>query len=92
MFRVNFKQRSMLKNILKLKGVQQLNKQQQNALNGGTDGYCCFNSADYFMEDVPHYSDPSAEGYLTHAQRHDIWLYAYDACMGGMVNACLPAQ
>lgn len=81
----------MLKNILNLKGVQQLNKQQQNALNGGTDGYCCFNSADYHMQDVPHYADPAYEGYLTHSQRHDIWLFYYDACMGGRDIACAPA-
>jgi hypothetical protein len=92
MFRVHFKQLIMLKNILKFEGVHKLNKQQQKAVNGGTSGYCCFNSADYYMESVPNYADPAYEGYLTHSQRHDIWLQAYDGCMAGMVNACLPAQ
>lgn len=85
----------MLKNILKLQGVQELSKQKQKNVRGGRtsiDGVCCFNSADYFMNDVPNYADPSAEGYLTHSQRHDIWLYAYDACMDGMVAVCLPAN
>ncbi|MBC8755931.1 hypothetical protein H2O64_14730 [Kordia sp. YSTF-M3] len=85
----------MLKNILKLQGVQELSKQKQKAVSGGRteiDGVCCFNSADYYMESVPNYADPAYEGYLTHSQRHDIWLQAYDGCMAGMVNACLPAQ
>lgn len=81
----------MLKNILKLEGVQQLNKQQQNALNGGTESYCCFRSADYHMQDVPNYADPSYEGYLTYEQRHDIWLFYYDACMAGLDIACVQA-
>ncbi|WP_046745041.1 hypothetical protein [Kordia zhangzhouensis] len=85
----------MLQNILKLKGVQQLDKQQQKEVKGGRaeiDGVCCFNSADFHMESIPNYADPSAEGYLTHAQRHDIWLYYYDACMGGQDILCVPVQ
>lgn len=85
----------MLKNILKVEGVQQLNKQQQKEVKGGRteiDGVCCFKSADYRMQDVPHYADPQAEGYLTHAQRHEIWLFYYDACMGGQDFMCIPVQ
>ncbi|WP_420572927.1 hypothetical protein [Kordia sp.] len=85
----------MLQNILKVKGVQPLNKKEQKEVKGGRaeiDGVCCFRSADYHMQDVPHYSDPSAPGYLTHAERHDIWLHFYDGCMAGMEAVCLPAR
>lgn len=80
----------MLKSISNLQGVQKLSKQQQQKTIGGS--VCCFNSADHHMQDIPHYADPSADGYLSHGQRHAIWLSFYDGCVAGLDPVCAPVQ
>ncbi|WP_420574609.1 hypothetical protein [Kordia sp.] len=84
----------MIKNILKLKNVQEIDKTEQKAIGGGRnqiDPHCCLQMADYYMEEhVPNYVDPSYEMYLTYEQRHDIWTQVFDGCMGGQAPVCIP--